>query len=878
MTAILRAAARQVRRRRRSFTALAVLTWLLIMPPTTVEQLVIGGAVGTLVYRVLGRRPSAPDIRSTPGRRRCPTILGFVVLLLVQIGVPSAWADIDIDPATYRGEQCRQAPTPETTGTGVTGLLDPQASLTMDGTIYGDRGYAGLFWHAYDPGCTASALGEALGATGVTLGGAFDGNGSAGDTQAGNILMKMAKLELAATTGMRTRAMDLHFFDDLDSIMTAGINALNDLLITPWLGLPLMIMGLILAMLARRGRSSESAHRVLVGLVGLGLIAFLGQYPLAAAGWADSKIVALQQQFEQGFLSRIPDSMIPVLRYCNYDYSQFDKNAAIDENGSHIVSGTACTPNTHPTLDPADKTPTPNADGTVNVYAPDYFATNFYPEVMVESLIFPYWQQGLIGSSDRSGPSYDLARQFLSGQSVTRFEANANVRRQEVGTSGATGAVWCTYADNVQVCGRTESGLVPDQIMTYTEQAYRAAIESAGEERYPWIKGAGNRLSSGATALAAVTAASPLPFASYTGVFAGRLVLRIFIFAGLIAALGVFIWPRLLRRIGNTVGAALATIVLLSVLGSLTTYLTLQLTANPALFGRIGLQGGLVILAITSVLLWLAVRPMQRIGAMLSTAVTGNPTAMSNARRTASGWMRRRMHLPQGPRLRRLGRGRGLMPGGMGGGSHQGHSGEHGDGSGWAPAPTWDDHADTPVGNRPESTAARARAVADDGHPLPGDRPEKRSVEVAANPSSSTSAALSDAVTDRWPRSDPDPDRATTILPRSDQTSDRPTTVIPRAGTATQDSDDRHTTVIGTRSSSGSAPRSALPTESGTWVVSDVGDLYRPESADARRRAPQSPVDDVETRGRIWTPPAPRRRPALTGARRPESEAADVEA
>ena len=57
--------------------------------------------------------------------------------------------------------------------------------------------------------------------------------------------MKIAKLELAATTGMRDRDMDLDYFGGLDSIMTAGINALNDLLINPWLGLPLFVLGLI---------------------------------------------------------------------------------------------------------------------------------------------------------------------------------------------------------------------------------------------------------------------------------------------------------------------------------------------------------------------------------------------------------------------------------------------------------------------------------------------------------------------------------------------------------------------------------------------------------------------------------------------------------
>ena len=59
--------------------------------------------------------------------------------------------------------------------------------------------------------------------------------------------------------------------------------------------------------------------------------------------------------------------------------------------------------------------------------------------------------------------------------------------------------------------------------MTLTEADYRSAIETAGDSKYPYVQGrAGNRTASGATALAAVTAAAPLQFAACTGVFAGR--------------------------------------------------------------------------------------------------------------------------------------------------------------------------------------------------------------------------------------------------------------------------------------------------------------------------------------------------------------------
>src|SRR4029079_4176778 len=106
---------------------------------------------------------------------------------------------------------------------------------------------------------------------------------------------------------MRPGALALASFAGLDSIIATGIGAIQELLITPWIGLPLVLMGLVLLGLARRGEASESAQRVGIAMVGLVIIAFLGNYPLAVAGAADKVIVDLQQQFDQGFLTKLPE-------------------------------------------------------------------------------------------------------------------------------------------------------------------------------------------------------------------------------------------------------------------------------------------------------------------------------------------------------------------------------------------------------------------------------------------------------------------------------------------------------------------------------------------------------------------------------------------
>ena len=101
------------------------------------------------------------------------------------------------------------------------------------------------------------------------------------------------------------------------------------------------------------------------------------------------------------------------------------------------VAGTACT--TKYTPDPKDP---------VNA---EYLRRWLYPEVLVRNTIQRYWQQGMIGSQNLTGPDADLGARFLNGQAVnlklpdlTKIQQNA-----------PAGAVWCTYQDNKQVCGRS---------------------------------------------------------------------------------------------------------------------------------------------------------------------------------------------------------------------------------------------------------------------------------------------------------------------------------------------------------------------------------------------------------------------------------------
>lgn len=678
----------------------AAWAWFVLLPPTSDTEIYIGMAV-----LVMGHRALAPA--AVRARRRATLrprmLIGVVAGILFGVAAPQAWA---VPLSDIQPDLCRIAPTAETTGGGLTGFLDPQQDLPMDGTPYGDRGFAGTFWVTYDTGCATAGSGLVLDQFGVGAVGRFtaDMTTNAGqDTQVGNMLLSAAKTGLAFGTGMRARANDPQQFAGLDSIMAQGVQGLRDLLINPWMGIPLLLLGCYLIVLSRKGDVSQTLYRTVVTLASLGLIAVLGEQPLAMAAWADQQVVALRQSFDEGYVNLLPDDLIPITQWCDYDLTQFDRPPVWDPAGQLVVEGTPCTPNVRPSLNPEHQW-TDDGSGVLRQYNPAYFSEGeFYAEVMYSNLIFPAWQEGIIGTRDRSGPNYDLAMLFLRGQSLTTFDLASSRWRNDAENNAPVGAVWCTFVDNKQTCGVSDSFGPPGRLIDNAEADYMAAIELAGDERYPFIQGkAGNRTSAGATALASVAAAVPFPAAADTGVWVARLLLRVGVIACIVLAFAMILVPSLLRYLRRALTTAVTLLLLLSGVGALMTWMTLQLISNPAVYGYLGYQGGLFILAGITVVLWIFVRPMRRIGGMLSTTLTNDPNALSNMRKGATkkltSPLRRGADMIRHRRLRKA-------VGRAGQGQGSGDTGDHG----------YDDdsYADEEVfeGPRPESTAAAAGAA-----------------------------------------------------------------------------------------------------------------------------------------------------------------------
>ena len=239
-----------------------------------------------------------------------------------------------------------------------------------------------------------------------------------------------------------------------------------------------------------------------------------------------------------------------------------------------------------------------------------------------------------------------VGARFLNGQAVNLKHPDLTKIQQ----NAPAGAVWCTYQDNKQVCGRSNHPGPPGNVVAATEAEYRAAVQDAGDAIYPYIQGrAGNRTAVGFSALAASAAAAPFPAAAYTAVLTARLLLRLGLVAGLFVGIGMMVRPHLARRVLNVIAGSLLVVLLFSAAGALMTYLSMVMLSPTMVAGfQIDPNSGVIILALISLVVWLLTRPIKRITGMLSYAATGNPHQLSDQRRRAMAGLSRLTPLPAG--------------------------------------------------------------------------------------------------------------------------------------------------------------------------------------------------------------------------------------
>ena len=180
---------------------------------------------------------------------------------------------------------CKDAPTAQMPGNGITGFLDPAPKKVPDPvdpftqgsatSVYEQYGYAGLSWHTYDLGC----------------GGAVRDMNASIDTTIGNLLMSMATWGTAATNGLHNKiSHPEQYMAPLDDVVTAVTQRLHDSIWSPWGATALLGVGALLLFYSMHGRLSSVTAAAAWALLVLAVVAGVGQYPTRVATFFDTTV------------------------------------------------------------------------------------------------------------------------------------------------------------------------------------------------------------------------------------------------------------------------------------------------------------------------------------------------------------------------------------------------------------------------------------------------------------------------------------------------------------------------------------------------------------------------------------------------------------
>lgn len=203
---------------------------------------------------------------------------------------------------------CKDAPSAQLPGSGITGFLDPGPSTPPEPldpfadkprtSVYEQYGYAGLGWHTYDLGCG---------------GGMRDVEASI-DTAAGNFLMSAATWGTAASNGLHNKVSHPEqYMGPLDDVVTAVTQRLHDSIWSPWGATALVGVGALLLFYSLNGRLSSVTSAAAWALLVLAVVAGIGQYPTRVATFFDQTVSSSVSSINAGVsgLTNLPASSDP---------------------------------------------------------------------------------------------------------------------------------------------------------------------------------------------------------------------------------------------------------------------------------------------------------------------------------------------------------------------------------------------------------------------------------------------------------------------------------------------------------------------------------------------------------------------------------------
>lgn len=189
--------------------------------------------------------------------------------------------------AAIPGIDCKEAPTPEMPGRGITGFFaGPPDQLPAEEdpfepdsgtTIFEQYGYAGLRWHTYDLGCGPDAMRHPDAVIGTSI---------------SNWSMQLP-LALTALTGSVTQvAFAPDFLGGLDDAVARVSQGLHDSLFASWIPFVIAAIGLMILFKARRAALATTAGAVGWAMIVLLLATALVRWPVEAGQAADATVTS----------------------------------------------------------------------------------------------------------------------------------------------------------------------------------------------------------------------------------------------------------------------------------------------------------------------------------------------------------------------------------------------------------------------------------------------------------------------------------------------------------------------------------------------------------------------------------------------------------
>jgi hypothetical protein len=240
-------------------------------------------------------------------RLRSVIRLGSIVGLLLMCNLVVA-SPASASPAIPGVPDCKDAPAAQLPGNGLAGFLDGKPDpLPVQGdpfakdpttSVYEQYGYAGLSWHTYDLGC----------------GGDLRDVNASTDTMIGNATLAFATWGVAATNGLHNKiAHPAEYMAPLDDVVTAVSARIKDAIWSPWGGVALLGVVVLLLWYSAAGRLSCVTKAAAWAVLVLGVMSGVAQYPARVSTFFDETVTGTIGQVNAATagLSSIPDTSDP---------------------------------------------------------------------------------------------------------------------------------------------------------------------------------------------------------------------------------------------------------------------------------------------------------------------------------------------------------------------------------------------------------------------------------------------------------------------------------------------------------------------------------------------------------------------------------------